>query len=188
MRRKDDEKQKSIKRAVVSTVLKDGMHGASISKIAKAAGVSPATVYVYYDNKDVMLRDIYFDYAEEIFGHLVEKLTDDMAADIFIDTLIREYYRVMIQQEEIYHFVEQFSSCPSLHQGCKALPKGPDALNAKIMTYKNQGSFINYDNSNIWAMIFYPVKGIAKKSCSESMTSEERLDEMIRIIQRALLK
>jgi hypothetical protein len=56
------------------------------------------------------------------------------------------------------------------------------------MGYKSQGSIIDYDLGNIWAMIFYPVKGSAKKSCTESMTGEQRLDEMIQIIQRALLK
>lgn len=187
MRRKDDEKQNAIKKAVVSTVLKEGMHGASISKIAKAAGVSPATVYVYYDNKDVMLRDIYYDYAEELYGHLTDKATPDMTAGAFIDTIIREYYRLMIQKEEIYNFVEQFSSCPSLNQGCSSV-KGPDSLDERIKLYKAQGSLIDYDNSNIYAMIFYPVKGIARKSCTEEMSSEERLNEMIRIIQRALLK
>ena len=187
MRRKDDAKQNSIKRAVVKIVLEQGMHGASISKIAKAAGVSPATVYVYYENKDIMLRDIYYDYAEEIFGSLMTKVTTDMAADLFIDTLIREYYRLMVQKEEIYHFVEQFSSCPSLNHGCNAV-KGLDQLDARIITYKTQGSLIDYDNSNIWAMIFYPIKGIAKKTCTEEMSKEQRLDEIIHIIQRALLK
>jgi AcrR family transcriptional regulator len=58
MRRKDDEKQKNIKEAVIKLILKEGFHGTSISKIAKEAGVSPATVYIYYENKDMMLQDI----------------------------------------------------------------------------------------------------------------------------------
>ena len=50
MRRKDDDKEKSIKEAVVKLILQEGFHGTSISKIAKLAGVSPATVYIYYEN------------------------------------------------------------------------------------------------------------------------------------------
>ena len=49
MRRKDDEKQRCIKNAVVQLILEEGFQGASVSKIAKSAGVSPATVYIYYD-------------------------------------------------------------------------------------------------------------------------------------------
>lgn len=187
MRRKDDEKQKAIKKAVVNVVLDQGMHGASISKIAKAAGVSPATVYIYYENKDVMLRDIYHEYAEELFGTLASKLPDNLTASDFIDQLIREYYQYMVSHEEIYHFVEQFSSCPSLHQGCSALG-GPELLDGRIRQYKADGVLGDYDNSNIWALLFYPVKGIVKKSCEASMTPDQRLDEMIALVQKALLR
>lgn len=187
MRRKDDEKQKSIKKAVVRLVLEEGMHGTSISKIARAAGVSPATVYIYYENKDVMLRDIYQEYAEEMFANLLAKSDDDLEAAAFIDMVIREYYRFMQAHEDVYNFVEQFNACPALNQGCSVLI-GPTQLDARIIAYKEQGALINYDNSNIWAMMFYPVKGIAKKTCTPGMTRDQRLDEMIRIIQRALLK
>ncbi len=46
MRKRDDEKEKSIKEAVIKLILEEGFHGTSISKIAKVAGVSPATVYI----------------------------------------------------------------------------------------------------------------------------------------------
>lgn len=187
MRRKDDEKQNSIKKAVVKIVLEQGMHGASISKIAKAAGVSPATVYIYYENKDLMLRAIYYEYAEAMFHHLLEHLPAELTASAFIDTVIREYYFYMLGHEEIYHFVEQFSSCPSLNHGCMTL-NGPDQIDARIRLYKEQGALNNYDNGNIWAMLLYPIKGIAKKKCSADMTQGQRLEEMIEIIQRALLK
>ena len=51
MRRKDDEKEQRIKEAVIEVVLAEGFGGASISKIAKCAGISRATVYIYHENK-----------------------------------------------------------------------------------------------------------------------------------------
>lgn len=65
---------------------------------------------------------------------------------------------------------------------------GPDQIDARIRLYKEQGALNNYDNGNIWAMLLYPIKGIAKKKCSADMTQGQRLEEMIEIIQRALLK
>ena len=188
MRRKDDEKQNNIKKAVVKTVLEEGMHGTSISKIAKAAGVSPATVYIYYENKDVMLKHIYREYAEDIFEAVISKLDDTMSGETFIDLVVRQYYNYMNDHEEIFHFVEQFSSCPSLINGCSAAISGPEQLDAVFISYKEKGEFNSFDNSNIWALLFYPVKGIAYKNCEAGMSKEDRLDEMIEIIQKALLK
>lgn len=187
MRRKDDEKQKAIKRAVVKVVLEEGMHGASISKIARAAGVSPATVYIYYDNKDVMLRNIYIEYAEDVFKTLADRLGDDMDATAFIDKIIREYYDYMNRNEEAYHFVEQFGSCPSLNQGCQNL-NGPSLLSDRILHYKKSGAFHDYDDENIWAMLLYPVKGLSQNACDQSITADQRLDEMIKMIQKTLVK
>jgi len=46
MRIKDADKQQRIKEAMVRLFLREGIDGTSISKIAREAGVSPATIYV----------------------------------------------------------------------------------------------------------------------------------------------
>lgn len=187
MRKKDDEKRNSIKRAVVEIILEQGMNGASISKIAKSAGVSPATVYIYYENKDEMLRDIYNEYAEDVFSHLLQNLDSHMSGEQFIDSLIRQYYSYIIHNEEKYHFVEQFDFCPTLKRGCHSL-SGPDTLDAMLVEYIRSGTLNAYSTKNIWGMLFYPVKAIANKPCGMQSSPEDQLDEMIMIIQKALLK
>ena len=78
MRKKDDSKLQNIKAAVIQMVQQEGIQGASVSKIAQAAGVSPATVYIYYENKDAMLRDIYQEYAEQAIHDTLDNIRDDM--------------------------------------------------------------------------------------------------------------
>lgn len=187
MRRKDDEKQNSIKRSVVQLILKEGFQGTSISKIAKVAGVSPATVYIYYQNKEEMLRDIYNEYAEEVFDLLLQQLKPDMTGEQLIDVLVREYYQYIINNEEIFHFVDQFSTCPSLHEGCNVL-QGTISLNVVLKEYKERGILNNFNNENIWAILFYPVKVIANKPFRSEAKEKEMLNEMIAIIRKALLK
>lgn len=187
MRRKDDEKQNNIKRAVVQLILTEGFHGASVAKIAKAAGVSPATVYIYYENKDTMLRDLYTEYAEEIFELLLDSVTPKMSGEQIIDTLVRSYFNHIISHEEVYNFVEQFSSCPSLHSSCSMM-EGPARLDTLLTQLKERGILYNYNNDNLYAILFYPVKAIANRACPSDQTIEQRLREMITIIQRALVK
>ena len=187
MRKRDDEKQYSIKKSVIQLILQEGFQGTSISKIAKLAGVSPATVYIYYENKEVMLRDIYHEYAEDIFDSLLYHIVPDMSGEQLIDVLIRQYYQYILENEEIYHFVDQFSSCPSLHEGCHAL-QGPKSLNRILLEYKERGIFNDFNNENILSILFYPVKNIAVKPRNADASSEELLDEMISIIRKALLK
>ena len=59
-------KRRRIKDAVIELMLEEGFHGTSISKIARKAEVSPATVYIYYESKEDMLQNIYLEYSEEV--------------------------------------------------------------------------------------------------------------------------
>ena len=186
MRRKDDEKEKSIKEAVIKLILEKGFHGTSIAKIAKEAGVSPATVYIYYENKEVMLQAIYREYSEDIYDSLLSKINKDMDGQELIEMLTRGYYTYIQENGEVFHFVDQFSSCPALANQCSEM-KGIYSLNNLLEKMKEKKIFKNYQNDNLIAILFYPIKSIAIKQCNGKVKQAELLKEMIMIIQDALL-
>jgi AcrR family transcriptional regulator len=186
MRKKDDEKQRKIKKAVIKLILVEGFHGTSISKIAKEAGVSPATVYIYYENKEMMLQDIYIEYSESIFLYLLEEIKADMDGKQLIETLIKSYYAYISHHEDIFHFVEQFSSCPALSNQCEVM-KGIYLIYKLFDDLKNRNIINAYRNDNLLAVMFSPVKAISNNRCSSEEEKQQMLDEMIKIIQDAVL-
>jgi len=186
MRRKDDGKEKSIKEAVVKLILELGFHGTSISKIAKEAGVSPATVYIYYENKEIMLQDIYYEYSEEIFDYLLSNIYEGMGGEQLIEILARGYYNYIREHVEIFHFVDQFSSCPALANQCIEL-NGVNNLSILLEDMKEKRVIKDFRNDNLIAIIFYPIKSIAIKQCTCEVEQANSLKEMIMIIQNALL-
>lgn len=186
MRKKDDEKEKSIKEAVVKLILELGFHGTSISKIAKEAGVSPATVYIYYENKEIMLRDIYHEYSEEIFDYLLSMVYKDIDGHQLIEILARGYYTYIKENGEIFHFVDQFSSCPALANHCLE-QKGINNLINLLEEMKEKRVLKNIQNDNLVAILFFPIKSIAIKQYVGEGEQDNLLKEMIIIIQDALL-
>lgn len=186
MRKRDDEKERSIKEAVIKLILEEGFHGTSISKIAKKAGVSPATVYIYFENKEIMLQDIYNEYAQEIFDYLFDNIQKEMQGRQLIEILIRSYYNYIRENKEIYSFVEQFSNCPSLANHCSKI-KGINEINNLILEMKSNQIIKNYSNDNIIAIMLYPVKAIAADNRKSESERAEQLAEMINIIQEVLL-
>ncbi len=186
MRKKDDEKERSIREAVIKLILQEGFHGASISKIAKMAGVSPATVYIYYENKENMLQDIYSEYSEEIYDYLLHRVNKSMEGPQLIEMLIRSYYNYIWEHKEIYSFVEQFSNCPSLANSC-AGKKGICNIYHLINEMKSNRILKEYSEDNLLAIIFYPVKAIAADNHKSEAERAILLQEMIKIIQDAIL-
>lgn len=186
MRRKDDEKLKNIKKAVIKLILDEGFHGTSIAKIAKEAGVSPATVYIYYENKEMMLQDIFLEYSDDIYNYLLANITNNMDGKQLIEVILRSYYSYINDHKDKFHFVEQFSGCPSLYKQCEAA-KATKSIYNLLEELKNKNILKNYCSDNIIAVLFSPVKAISNNSCSCLEETEKRLKEIINIIQDALL-
>jgi len=186
MRRRDDEKEKSIKEAVIKLILQEGFHGTSISKIAKLAGVSPATVYIYFENKEVMLQAIYNEYVEDIFDRVIASIHFEMQGRQLIEMMITSYYNYISANREIFSFVEQFSHCPSLADRCMG-NHGIYKINDLILEMKRRQMIKDFSNDNLIAIIFSPVKSIA----SDHYKSEDEkiilLQELIKMIQDTLL-
>ena len=112
MRTKDDEKEAALFEATVKLVNEIGFASSSVSKIAREAGVSPATIYVYYKNKEDLLVSTYI----EIKLNLSKALLGDFNDRLPIRDILRNVWFNMFEyisnHLEYYKFVEQFSNSP----------------------------------------------------------------------------
>ena len=185
VRTKDFDKQQRIKDAMVDLILKEGINGASVSKIAKEAGVSPATIYVYYENKEDMLSEVFDEYVRKTYSYVSKNIYPQMAGEQFIETLVRSTYRYALENENAFSFVEQCSCCPTLqesscHSECSI------TVFDMIHDYQDKGIIRKYSDLNIAAFLFEPVKFMAMTR--RSITDPEReLDELIGMLQKLLL-
>lgn len=186
MRKKDDEKQQRIKAAVMQLSLEEGFAGTSISKIAKKAGVSPATVYIYYANKDEMLRDIYSEYAEESYSYLYERTDAGMSADELIESLMRSYYQYIQEHADTYSFIEQFSNCPVLMSSCRRDMRDCDLI--ELLEDKEKSGEIRQAHiGTILAVMFSPVRAVVKMKGVTQEDESACLEEIIELVKHALL-
>jgi AcrR family transcriptional regulator len=59
MRQLDENKKRAIGNAAIHLIITVGFAETSMSKIAKQAKVSPATIYTYFDNNEDMLNKLF---------------------------------------------------------------------------------------------------------------------------------
>lgn len=59
MREKDPKKIQKIYNATLELVVEEGIDAINISKIAKKSGVASGTIYIYFENKEVLLNELY---------------------------------------------------------------------------------------------------------------------------------
>ena len=186
MRLRDEDKQRRIKEAMVNLILREGIDGTSMSKIAKEAGVSAATIYVYYESKEEMLAEIFREYAHQPCQYIMRCVRQDMDGSELIETLVRSCYAFSTEHEEIFSFVEQCFRCPTLSEQVCDKDCSNDVL-SMIHRYQDMGGVKRYSEWNMTAVLFAPVRWIAMNRRMIHSDPDRHLDELIQMLQEMLL-
>jgi len=78
MRIKDENKEHAIRKKTIEIIVKDGVDGLSMQKLAKAAKVSPATIYLYFKNKNDLITQVYLDVTKKMTEASLKNFNPDM--------------------------------------------------------------------------------------------------------------
>ncbi len=185
MRTRDENKQQRIKEAMVRLILREGIEGTSVSKIAREAGVSPATIYVYYDSKEEMMAEVFREYSNAPYRYLMRRLSADMDGGALIDAIVRGCYSFSREHEEIFSFVEQCSRCPTLCERVSEQECCCDVFSL-LHAYQARGVLRPCSDLNLAAVLLAPVRFLAVSRCAPD-AGEQQLPELIGMLQRPLL-
>lgn len=112
MRLKDEKKHEAIVRSTIRLVSEIGFPYCSISKIAGAAQVSPATIYCYYNNKEHLILSIYI--------HVKKKISEGVLSGVDYEAPVRDILRqvwfnifsFVESNPDDFRYLEQFSNSP----------------------------------------------------------------------------
>ena len=112
VRNKDQQKQQAIISATIDLVNEIGFAASSVAKIAKRAKVSPASLYVYYENKEDLLVSTYV----QIKHCMGQAIMEGFAPEADIQTSLlragRNLFSYINDHRAMFYFAEQFSNSP----------------------------------------------------------------------------
>lgn len=106
------EKRDEIVRAALELIAEHGFHGAPMAMIAEEAGVAAGTIYRYFENKDLLITELY--------RELEEKIRSTLMVGYNADGTIRERFmhlgiallRYFIENPLDFRYLEQFHNSP----------------------------------------------------------------------------
>ncbi len=78
---KSIDKRNALIKATVELVNNNGFHGTPMSKIAKMANVSPATIYLYFENKQDLVNKTYIDVKAQYTAYAFANYNEDMPVE-----------------------------------------------------------------------------------------------------------
>lgn len=178
MRTKDDEKKAALFEATVKLVNEIGFASSSVSKIAKEAGVSPATIYVYYKNKEDLLVSTYIQIKLDLSKAMLSGFNDKLPTrDIFRGVWFN-IFGYITNNFEYYKFAEQFSNSPFNSLVDKQeIEQYFDPLIRVLQTGIEQKIIKNVNLDILAVFMFYPITVLANPSlCSDLELNEENIE------------
>lgn len=116
-----------IRLALRQLVGDHGFHGASMSAVAKQAGVAVGTAYVHYDSKDALVIDAYRELKEELLGAAVDGVDLALPAEARFLALWRNVHRYLAAAPERARFLLQVEVSPYAGRAHQAAMEGQDA-------------------------------------------------------------
>ena len=126
MRQRDENKISALSEAAIDLVAEQGIINLSINKMAKRAGVSVATAYVYYDNKADLLGKLF----QQVQNLLINNMTMPAA-----DLPIKEQFADILRQ-----YAARFKNNVKEVEFLAAMLANPQFLPAEL---QNSGSLLN---------------------------------------------
>lgn len=120
MRTRDKSKERSLRDQALKMIVKEGFDGLSMHKLAKAAGVSPATIYIYFKDRDDLILQLYVEEMKKMSEATLVDFDPAMSFDagLKVQWINRAHYCIKHPLQS--HFMEQMRFSPLYERAIKA--------------------------------------------------------------------
>ena len=163
MRTRDPRKEQALRKKALAMIVKDGFDGFSMQKLAKAAGVSPATIYIYWEDRDDLLLQLHAD--------AFAKMSETTLKDFHPDLPFREGLRIQWLNRSRWFlahpveaaFMEQVRFSPLHDRAQKGIPTSfMDAMKAFVKGAIARKEIVDVPVAVYWSVAFAPLYQLIK--------------------------
>lgn len=89
-----DKIKESIKKAAQDLFRKYGYHKTSVNEIAKRAKIAKATIYKYFESKELLLQAILMEYIEHSVQEIIHNPSEDLDEEAYLSSIILKTSRL----------------------------------------------------------------------------------------------
>jgi AcrR family transcriptional regulator len=187
MRTRDANKESLIQEKAIEMIVKEGLDGFSMQKLAKAANVSPATLYIYYKDRDDLITQI----ATTVSHRLMETSLKGMHPKMsFADGLELQWKNRMeffFKHPLDVEFIEQIRYMPTYDSVRDYIRQNfGDVLGRFVHNAINRGELQPLPFEVYWSIAFAPLYQLIKFHAQGSSPASEKFSINDDIVNQTL--
>lgn len=188
MRVKDEIKQDALFKATVKIVNEIGFASSSVAKIAKEADISPATVYIYYKNKEDLLVSTYMAIKKAYSMAALKDFNKNLPIRDILKRAWFNFFAYISEHPADFQFTEQFANSPYTDLVDE---KEIDRLLMPLIQIMQKGieqkiiKDVNFDI--LIAFIFFPILTLANpKLCTQFKIEQKDIETAFQLAWDAI--
>lgn len=113
---KSIDKRNALIKATIELVNNNGFHATAMSKIAKMANVSPATIYLYFENKQDLVNQTYIEVKAKYTKYAFETYNINMAVETGFELIWKQIADFKLKECENAFFLAQCDNTPIIDE------------------------------------------------------------------------
>ena len=189
-------KEAAIREKALEMVVKHGFDGLSMQKLAKAAGVSPATIYIYFKDRGDLILQLYLQEMKKMVDATLDGFDPSMHFEEGLKVQWLNRAKFCMQDPANMHFLEQIKFSP-YHE---AFMKKMDNTFIKTMgefvhNAINRKELVKLPIEVYWSIAFAPLYQLVKmhmsgrglRGGSEKFILDEKImNQTLKLVLKAL--
>jgi AcrR family transcriptional regulator len=163
MRARDENKKEAIFQKALETIVNEGFEGLSMQKLARAAGVSPATIYIYFKDKEDMLLQLHKREHGRFMDNTVEGFDPEMDFATGLAVQWKNRARYVIDHPDRGHFMEHFTFTPLLAKSVQSRdPRFSDTMHRFVNKAIANKELLQMPFEVYWSVAFAPLYNLVR--------------------------
>jgi TetR/AcrR family transcriptional repressor of multidrug resistance operon len=194
MRTRDDQKEQTIREKAIEMIVNEGFDGLSMQKLAKVSNVSPATIYLYFKNREDMLHQLYMGIDKQFAEATLRNFDPEMTFEAGLWLQWKNRLAHNIEFPHHIYFMEQFRTSPLINHK-DVTNSFKDAMGKFYRNAIRRNELIELPVEIFWAIAYGPLYTLikfhfGKKSFlgNKFILTEAKMKQAFDVVIRALKK
>ncbi|WP_196891473.1 TetR/AcrR family transcriptional regulator [Aureivirga marina] len=187
-REKCEKKREALLNATLQLINNQGFHDAPMSKIAKLAGVSVGTTYIYFENKQDLVNKLYLEMKANLSSYAFDGYSEKMSVKEGFALIWKNIVQYKMTFREQANFLAQCDNSPMIDKESRM--EGLKHIEPLLKLWEkgqNQGIIKKVSLYILYAYSLQPISFLIKISERENFEMDEKmLEDMFETVWDAI--
>jgi TetR/AcrR family transcriptional repressor of multidrug resistance operon len=162
MRQRDENKAAAIREHAIRMIVEQGFDGLSMQKLAKQAGISPSTIYIYFESRKDLLTKLYMETESRFEDDALSNFSPDIPFEEGLRIQWKNRLKNIVAHPLEYRFHEQFRNSPLINHNEIQPRTFRKAMQQFVRNAEKRGEIRALPPEIFWAIAYGPFYTLVK--------------------------